>query len=85
MKTITTLLLLITGAVYGQTKDTTKSNLFATFTKIRPQEIRIMSGHELVAYRKPDSAWVLINPDKTRIVLDSIARQYYLTTPPGNK
>lgn len=39
-------------------------------------EFKIYSGKQLIAYRKHDSAWVLINPDKTRIILDSIYLQH---------
>lgn len=36
------------------------------------EEISMYFGDELVAYRKKDSAWVFINPDKTIIILDSL-------------
>lgn len=36
------------------------------------KEVRIYCGNELVAYRKVDSTWVFINPDKTTLILDSM-------------
>lgn len=45
------------------------------FTMGETTQIFVMMGGETVAYRKKDSSWVLINPDKTKIILDSIAYQ----------
>jgi hypothetical protein len=38
--------------------------------------IVINDGGVMVAYKKKDSSWVLINPDKTRMVLDSVITNY---------
>jgi len=51
--------------------DSTNYNLMLN----RPFEVRIYSGRELVAYRKIDSAWIFINPDKTIIILDSLYKR----------
>lgn len=60
----------------AQAKDTTASKFTigagSQLTLNKKPEVRIYAGAQLVAYRKYDSAWVLINADKTRFILDSL-------------
>ncbi len=43
--------------------------IYAEFLK---DVVRFYDGENLIAYKKKDSSWVLINPNKLKIVLDSI-------------